>query len=353
MKNYRFLNLLFIASMAMLIVSCSQPMDKSTETGKVQHFRNILFSETPWDEIQGTHKITGEQAETVNNYKFVYNEVGQVTSIEYSRGDSLMAHSSLGAAKIIFTYEGNKEIRNYFDKNNTPKKVNGDVFKAVYETNESGFKTGLKFYGEDGQPIGNRNNIAYYIWSKTDDGLIKENRFTLEGEETVLSEFCPFYELRFKYDEKGFITRMANYEADTLYDCTAENCGNIGVSYFDFKLDDHGSLLEFSVHSTTGQMSNLYWGWAKFSNKFDENGYVVERSMYDQDNEFVGGKMIPVRLYSYDESGSILEVKCLDANRQLMNNPRDTVAVTQYKYDELGNNIETLRFDKDMVKKES
>ncbi len=353
MKNYRFLNLLFIASMAMLIVSCSQPTNKSTETEKVQHFRQILFSETPWDAIQGTHKITAEQAKTINNYRFTYNDAKQLVTVEYCRGDSLLKHSHLGAAKITFTYEGNKEIRNYFDKNITPKKVNGDVFKAVYETNEAGFKTGLKFYGEDDKPIGNRNNIAYYIWSKTDDGLVKENRFTLEGEETVLSEFCPFYELRFKYNEKGFIERMANYEADTLYDCTAENCGNIGVSYFDFILDENGSLLEFTVRSTSGQLSNLYWGWAKLSHKFDENGYVVERTMHDQDDEYVGGKMIPIRLYSYDESGSIIEEKCLDANRQLMNNPRDTVAITQYKYDEFGNNIETIYFDKDMVKKES
>lgn len=353
MKNYRLLSLLFIASMAMLMVSCSQPSSKNTETEKVQHFRNILFSETPWDVIQGTYKITLEEAQTINNYKFSYNDAGQLESVEFGRGDSLLVRSSLGAAKITFTYEGNKQTLQYFDKNNKPKKVSGDVFKSVYETNETGFRTGLKFYGEDGAAIGNRNDIAYYIWSKTENGLVKENRFTLDGEETVLSQFCPFYELRFKYDEKGFISRMANYEADTLYDCTAENCGNIGVSYFDFNLDENGNLLDFTVKSTTGQLSNLYWGWAKLSHKFDENGYVIERTMHDQDDEYVGGKMVPIRVYSYNESGSMLEEKCLDENRQLINNPRDTVAITQFKYDEFGKNTETIRFDKDMVKKES
>jgi hypothetical protein len=49
----------------------------------------------------------------------------------------------------------------------------------------------------------------------------------------------------------------------------------------------------------------------------------------------------------------MLEEKCLDGNYQLMNNPSDTVAVKQFKYDTYGKNIETTLFDKDMVKKES
>ncbi|MEZ4999713.1 MAG: hypothetical protein R2744_03225 [Bacteroidales bacterium] len=47
-----------------------------------------------------------------------------------------------------------------------------------------------------------------------------------------MNPFCPFYELRFEYDDNGFVTRMSNYQADTLYNCTAENCGDIGSLIF-------------------------------------------------------------------------------------------------------------------------
>lgn len=348
MKNLRLIQLALLVSITMVIVSCSQKGGQAVEFEKVQHFRSLLFSETPWDQIRGNYKITSEQAKTINNFKFTYNDDEKLVRVEFGRGDSLLAYSNLGAARVEIKYEGNKEIRHYFDKNGNPKTISKNVFKSVYEYNESGFKTGLKFYGEDGQPVENRNNIAYYTWSKTPVGMVKENRFNLADEEVVLNQFCPFYELRFSYDENGYVTKMANYEKDALYDCTAENCGNIGVSYFLFKNDENGGLLEFSVHNTKGQLSNLYWGWAKFTQVLDENGYVTEFVRYDQDDEFVGGKMVPITKYAYDESGSVIEERYFDKDRQPLNNPNDGAAIKQYKYDEFGHRTETLLFDKDM-----
>jgi YD repeat-containing protein len=39
----------------------------------------------------------------------------------------------------------------------------------------------------------------------------------------------------------------------------------------------------------------------------------------------------------------------MDKDRKLINSPENGVAITEYKYDELGNRIETLTFDKDKV----
>ena len=351
MKNYRFLHFTLIASLFLVMSSCAPNGNKNAATDKVQHYRQLLFTESPWDDIKGVNKLSSEEAKTINNYKFTYDDSERLIQVEFCRGDSLLEGSRLGAAKVIISYEENKEVRHYLNIHRDSIQVNGDVFKSVYELDETGFRKGLKFYGLDGEPVENRNKIGYYTWSKTPLSMIKENRYTLAGEETVISEFCPFYELRFSYDENGVVKRMANYEKDVLYDCTAENCGNIGVSYFDFIMNENGSLLEFSVHSTSGQLSNLYWGWAKFTHILDENGYVTERIMYDQDNELVGGKMIPIQQYTYDDFGSIIEERSLDANRQLMDNPGDSVAVKQYKYDEFGFRTQTIKFDKNMVEK--
>jgi YD repeat-containing protein len=179
--------------------------------------------------------------------------------------------------------------------------------------------------------------------------MVKELRYNLKGEETVMNPFCPFYELRFTYNDKGILTRMANFKADTLYNCTAENCGDIGVSYFTFNTNQNGDLETFSVFNVTGQMSNLYWGWSKRINRYDENGYVLETEFYDQDNEYVGGKLVPVIQGVYDIHGSLLESKNMDKNRNLINSPDNGVAITEYKYDDLGNRIETLSFDKDKI----
>jgi YD repeat-containing protein len=177
--------------------------------------------------------------------------------------------------------------------------------------------------------------------------MVRELRYNLKGEETVMNPFCPFYELRFTYNDMGYPVRMANFKADTLYNCTAENCGDIGVSYFVFSPNAAGDLETFSVFNVTGQMSNLYWGWSKRISKYDENGYLTEVKVYDQDNEPVGGKLIPVTQYSYDSHGAVTQIKNMDKDGNVINSADNGVAITSYKYDEIGNRTETLTFDKD------
>jgi YD repeat-containing protein len=179
--------------------------------------------------------------------------------------------------------------------------------------------------------------------------MVRELRYNLKGEETIMNQFCPFYELRFTYNEKGYTTRMANFKADTLYNCTAENCGDIGVSYFTFIPNEKGDVESFAVFNATGQMSNLYWGWSKMIRKFDDNGYELETTFFDQDNEYVSGKLIPVTKNTYDSHGALTEVKNTDKDGNVINNPENGVAITEYKYDELGHRTETLTFDKDRV----
>lgn len=179
--------------------------------------------------------------------------------------------------------------------------------------------------------------------------MLKENRYNLANEETIMSEFCPFYELRFTYNDQGFVTRMANYQGDTLYNCTAENCGDIGVSYFAFETTDQGDVTSFTVKNTAGHLSNLYWGWAKRINKVDENGYVLESMVYDQDDELVGGKMIPITQNSYDEHGALIKSVNMDKDRNVVNHPENGIAFTEYKYDEQGQRTETLHYDKNNV----
>ncbi|TNF45602.1 MAG: hypothetical protein EP310_01275, partial [Bacteroidetes bacterium] len=302
MKFYTFILLAIIGA---TIFSCS-PKPAQNVQDNVKYYRGLLFSETPWDYERGSRPLTAEEAKSINNYKFTWNDNNQLVSVEYNRNDSLLGYSGMGAAKVTYTYEGNLQTKRFFDEKNNPTK-NGGASVYEYTLNEEGMRITLRFLDENGQPVENRNNIHNYVWSKLPDGMIRELRYNLAGEETIMNPFCPFYELRFTYDANGYVTRMANYDSDTLYNCTAENCGDIGVSYFLFNNNDKGDLLEFSVHNVTGQMSNLYWGWSKRVNVVDANGYVIETSMYDQDDEYLGGKGVPVTQSVYDEHGAVIK----------------------------------------------
>ena len=55
------------------IVSCTgKTTQKNMHTG-VEYYRNLQFSETPYDIEKGTHPLTADEAKTINNYKFTYD----------------------------------------------------------------------------------------------------------------------------------------------------------------------------------------------------------------------------------------------------------------------------------------
>ena len=348
MKLIKITAILFLAiSVGIGIVSCTNTTTNKNLHAGVEYYRNFQFSETPYDIEKGTHPVTADQAKNVNSYKFTYDKTGHLLSVEFVRNNVLLGYSSMqGAAKITYEYSDNKQVKHFFNKDNQPIESAG-VFAVEYALDAKGNRVGSMFLGKDGTMVENRNKIHSYTWNILPDGMVREQRYNLKGEETVMNPFCPFYELRFTYNDKGYTTRMANFKADTLYNCTAENCGDIGVSYFSFTPNQNGDLETFSVFNVTGQMSNLYWGWSKQISKYDENGYVLETTLFDQDNEYVKGKLVPVTKKTYDSHGALTEVQNMDKDGKLINSPDNGVAITQYKYDELGNRTETLTFDKD------
>ncbi len=340
---------IFILVLGLIVASCTGNKKSQAQAHSgVEYYRNLLFSETPYDLEMGTHPVSPEEAKSTNAYKFTYDDSSRLSSVEYCRNNVLLGYSSLGggAAKITYEYNGNKQIKHYFDKDNQPVEVSG-VFAAEYFLDSAGHRKGLMFLGKDGSMVENNNKIHSYSWSVLPNGKVRELRYNLAGEETVLNPFCPFYELRFSYNGKGYPVRMENYRADTLYNCTAENCGDIGVSYFKFYPDQYGDIDTFAVFNVIGQMSNLYWGWSKRVTSYDENGYPQKVTYYDQDDEYVGGKLVPVTEYTYDSHGAVTEVKSMDQNGNLINNPANGVAITDYSYDDAGHRTGTVRYDKD------
>ncbi|NOR74722.1 MAG: hypothetical protein GQ525_06145 [Draconibacterium sp.] len=349
----KLFKIVLIALFAITFFSCN-PKPAQTEDPNVSYSRHIQFTETPWDIEKGTHVLTADEAKTVNNYKFTYNENKQLISVEYNRNGILLGYSSMRAAKITYTYEGNKQIKSFFDDKGEAIK-GGGAFTHEYTLNDAGMRVGLRFLDENSTAIENRNNIHNFVWTKLENEMIQELRYNLAKEEVVMNPFCPFYELRFSYDEKGYLVRMANYMEDTLYDCTEENCGDIGVSYFLFKNTKNGDVLNFSVHNTGGQLSNLYSGWAKRTNVIDENGYMLEVTQYDQDDEPLSGKRLPVTTSVYDEHGAMVKRITMDIDKNVANNPNNGVAVVEYQYDEEGRRTGSVQYDKDgsVVEKKS
>jgi hypothetical protein len=327
------------------LVNFSCGTSSKNESSNVKYFRHLQFSETSYDQMKGTHPLTAKEAETINHYRFTCNDKGQLTEVAYMRGNTLLSYSSMGAAKIEITYTDSTETQHFFNKDGQVADQEG-VYANVYKLDKNGNRIGLSFLDKSGNKMVDRNNISYFVYKILPDGMVQEKRYDAKNEETIRNKFCPFYELRFSYDDKGHCVRLANYQADTLYSCTAENCGDIGVSYFLMKTNEAGDLDSFAVFNASGVPSNLYWGWSRFINKHDENGNLVRSDFFDQDGEPLGGKSNPITTYTYDEHGAVTEVKYFDKDMKPFASARaGGAAMLKYTYNASGQPLDTLRFN--------
>ena len=95
MKHLRtfFLSGIVITAIAFLW-GCSQNQPGRNVSTNVKYYRNILFSETPWDIERGSRELTPGQAAEINSYKFTYDDEGRLLSVEFSRNDELLGYSA-------------------------------------------------------------------------------------------------------------------------------------------------------------------------------------------------------------------------------------------------------------------
>ncbi len=351
----RTTQLMAILSLSFLIlmgISCknnqSEFVQENNSRVLVKFYRHLQFTETPYDITKGIYELSPDEAKTVNNYKFTYDAKSRLISLEYNRNGILLPYGRGAAAKVQMVYTDSTETHNYFNMKGEQIESFDKVYQSVYTLNHKGERTGLSFRNAPGEEIENSNKIASYEWEILADGMVKENRFDLGGKETILNESCPFYELRFSYDANAYVTRMANYIDDELYNCTADNCGDDGVSYFTFESNEKGALLDFKVFNIDGKYANLFFGWARFTLSLDSLGYVAERIYYNENEELIQTTSAPIMQFTYDIHGAISEIRMLDENRKPFESEKSKVSLIRYTYSEQGFPVDTIRLNKNM-----
>src|SRR5665647_1013918 len=75
--------------------ACNQAPAKKSTDPTTAYYRNLLFSETPWDIERGSRQLTPAEAKEINSYKFTFDNSDRIVSVEYVRGDGLLGYSSM------------------------------------------------------------------------------------------------------------------------------------------------------------------------------------------------------------------------------------------------------------------
>ena len=300
------------------------------------YYRHIMFRETPYASYRGIHPIEAAAAPKVAHYQFDYDDKGRIKQIRYQMEQELIRGNEVWDSFIWFapvvniSYQQGSEIHTYFDANERQIAAHGNVYSAHYKVDQSGKRTGLYFYDQQGLPSQNSWNIHHYEWRHA-GGKIYEKRFNLAGEQQPLRPEFQFYEVELEYDPKGQLAFMRNLG---LTGTPTNNDSGAGVDRITY--DHHGNFVRWQVYDKSGSPvegnrpmvhlgEHLYdkngnkvglrgfdryghripfsWGVFEHINEYSEAGNQVSHQMKDE-----AGNMIQHFARQYSQNQSRLEV---------------------------------------------
>lgn len=406
----------------LLVFSCN-PSPKALTTSHIlpaetdiRLYASIVFRETPYARQKGMIKLTSEQAQVRSHYQFTFDQHERIIEISFKQGDVFKAPNHTAdayqypATTVRTQYQGNEEIKTFYNRFETQIAVRGDVFEEVYELDSLGNRKVMYYRNKSGERIENEWGVAQYTWELQNDGSVIEQRFDLSGDPQPLRPGFPFYRIRLHYDSNGYISLMQNIDEQ----------GNLienetGVAQDKIEFDGLGRWLGWKVLDKNGAITegngpnvargintpnefgyetairfedrdghakrNSYgfWGSKRF---YDQHGnyertYFTDSLGNPAPNEITGytyaiyewdatgqvrtsTQLLDVnkkpvahktRGYSsvkfeYDDSNQMTKASFFDENGQLVNRIDNGAAFIEFKYDEHGIRTARIMYDR-------
>lgn len=350
----------------------------STETlAKTQYFAHLMFQETPYSPYVGIHPLSKAQALNRVHYRFEYDDKERVVGIKsYVGGNPASYFGSFDtyywfSAGLNIEYHDNHEVHYYLDGHGNNLDSTFTPHHAVYTLDEMGQRTQLRYYSKDKAEMPNRLGAHRYTWSLSEDGLVIENRFDVEGEAVRLRPDFEFYETRFKFKASGVVQFMYNYGLDGKPTNNSTGAGIDRIFY-----DLAGNFIRWQVYDKDGKPvegngPKVHTGEYLYNDKgdklavrfFDRFGYPMESSdgLHMAANYYnVTGSF--EKEIQYDVQGNITQIHVREFNPSKtriswdrfydgQNSPKENpyfggAAAINYIYDESGKMKERRHYNK-------
>ncbi|MEW6990562.1 nuclear transport factor 2 family protein [Colwelliaceae bacterium 6441] len=266
-----------------LLIGAVIMLSPSVFANTAHYFGNIRYNHvSPHVPLKGIIPLTQAQAKNRPHFIFNVNKHGKITSIVDNSYNVVKRHhiASFGAFKTLIEYDGDKEVRTFFDINNQPMANIKGVFKEVYLYDNQHFKKQLNFFDKNDKPVESNWNIHEYQWRKHDNFVI-EKRVNLKGEQQPLSPYFAFDTTKIEYDQAGnpFKHFNVNEQLNVVNNKT-------GVAYYQDKYDSNGLHTRFSYFDKNGTPVNNQWGFTYADKNYDALHNYVDASRYDTNHTF-------------------------------------------------------------------
>lgn len=342
---------------------------------KTEYYRHLLFRESPYSDIKGVHQIDKTKAQKETHYRFVYDDQNRVIEVSHRLGDFLINDNDNWDSFIWFSpkmtveYKENQEIRHFFNRLDDKIETHGKMYKAIFDVDENGKRTAVKFYDKEDNPSENAWNIHTYQWTDLGDGNVLEKRFNLKNEPQPFRPDFTFYTVRLEfgnddlldfvhhldkdgnrinntmkaamdrivYDQEGNFSRWMVFDKDLKP--VEGNAPEFAIG--EHLYDARGNKVELRGFDIIGR--NKAWpnGGARVLNTYDSYNNQVEVKILD-----LKGNVLQHVKREYSKDGRRIEwIKYLDANGEL-NMPKGApFAAIKFEYAEDGSMSGRKRFD--------
>ena len=321
---------------------------KNTKSNNIttKYAMSIVFMETPYLDIKGANYISKDSITNVKHFEFDYDAQGRLIESRYVLNDELIAFNDrfVRAPKIKISYQGNLEIRTFYNEYGHRTLVSGDVYETRITLNEKGERIALTFYGLNGKPIENDFGIVTYHWETQLNGSVIESRYNLKGALVRNRPEFQYMITKFVFDQDNMLTAMTNLGLDGKQP-TPDDSGVISTR---IKYDEKGRFVEWANFDAHGNpikgMTNLAKIIYKPSAYFSEEVAIFMDEHGKPQNSNWGVHKI---IYTFDTYGNEIERTLMDT-LNLPTNSRSGLGILKSTYTSDGKHLITSNyFDKD------
>lgn len=332
-KHLENLRLLTFCAL-LLLISCK------VFAQKTEYYRHLIFRESPYSNIRGIHQIDKATSDNETHYRFVYDDQNRLVEVSHRLGDFIINDNYNWdsflwfSSKMTIEYTTNQEIRYYYNRLDEKVEAHGKMYKSVFDINENGERTELKFYDKDGNPSENAWNIHKYQWTIEGDGNVLEKRFNLQNEAQPFRPDFTFYTVRLEFGDDDVLDFVHHLDENGKRINNSMKAGMDRIVYDQEENFSRWMVFDKDLKPVEGNAPEFALG----EHLYDARGNKVELRGFDVvgRNKAMPNGVARV-LNTYDRYNNQIEVKALDLQGNLMQH-------VKREYSKDGRRIEWLKF---------
>lgn len=319
---------------AMTMVALAVSSFVSADT--VKYYRNLVFRESPIEDIRGRYEIDAVTAKKVIHFRMRYDDRNRLVEVSRRVGDNLTENDGSFAGffwwapKLEIAYAAGKETRWFSDVTGERTAAHGKVYRMEFTLDTHGRRSRLNYFGKDGNAVDCEWGIHEYRWTHPSTGVVIETRTNVTGKPATMRNNLLFHTVRLEFGKDDLLDFVFNIDGKgdlvdnpqgaavdrIVYDLNhnfirwqvydrarrIKNGNDPMVAMGEYTYDANGNALTLHGYGEQGENRGFSWSGGRERFLYDELGNLTSIGRTDLDGVLVSEERI-----EYNADGSRVE----------------------------------------------